>query len=159
MAGLFSLRYRPASPSGVGKRAFTAGMLARGGWSEGMPYPPPDPAGTVLTPAQFDALVAAFTGTGFSGANAWYLHDEANMAFAKRARDFGRLSMPVLFLHGEWDTICETSRGRLAEPMRADCADLTELTIAAGHMLMLERPVAVNEALEGWLARQDAVLI
>ena len=40
---------------------------------------------------------------------------------------------------------------RLADPMREDCTDLTELTIEAGHGLMLEAPAAVNEAITDWL--------
>ena len=37
--------------------------------------------------------------------------------------------MPVLFLHGAYDTTCETMASRLAEPMRRDCADLTEVVV------------------------------
>ena len=124
---------------------------AKGGWFGGDPLPPADPSATILSEVEFAALVAAFTATGFSGADAWYLNDPANIAFAKAAPDFGRLSLPALFLHGAWDTVCETARGRLADPMREDCADLTEVTIEAGHMLMVEQPDAVNAAIETWL--------
>ena len=154
VAGVFSLLYRRASAEAVGQPAFTAGMLARGGWFGDAPLPPPDPSATLLTADEFDALVQAFTRTGFSGPDAWYMHDDAHVTFAKQAKDFGRLSMPVLFLHGDWDTVCQTTRGRLAEPMREDCSDLTEVTIAAGHSLMLEQAVAVNEALQGWLTKK-----
>ena len=33
--------------------------------------------------------------------------------------------MPVLFLHAEHDSVCETVASRLAEPMRRECRDLT----------------------------------
>ena len=68
------------------------------------------------------------------------------------APDFGRLRLPVLFHHAEWDPTCNTPHSRLAEPMRAECADLREVTIAGGHQLMLERPAEVNAALGAWLA-------
>jgi pimeloyl-ACP methyl ester carboxylesterase len=41
---------------------------------------------------------------------------------------------------------------RLAEPMRRDCADLTEVVVESGHWMAQEKPVAVNAALAKWLA-------
>jgi hypothetical protein len=41
---------------------------------------------------------------------------------------------------------------RLAEPMRRDCADLTEVVVESGHWMAQENPVAVNAALAKWLA-------
>ena len=151
IAGAFSALYRPGSPAAVGKPAITADVRAKGGWFGSDPLPPADPAGTILAPDEFTGLVDAFTATGLSGADAWYMNDAANIAFAKEATGFGRLELPALFLHGAWDTVCETIRSRLADPMRADCGDLTEVTIEAGHMLMVERPDAVNHAIETWL--------
>jgi pimeloyl-ACP methyl ester carboxylesterase len=75
-----------------------------------------------------------------------------NLEYAKRARDGGRLAMPVLFLHAEFDYTCETMTSRLAEPMRADCADLTEAVVPSGHWMAQEKPAAVNAALARWLA-------
>lgn len=150
-----SALYQPGSPAGVGKPAITADVRAKGGWFGQDPLPPADPSSTILAEDEFAALVDAFTATGFSGAGAWYLNDPENIAFAREALDFGRLSLPVLFLHGAWDTVCETARGRLAEPLRADCIDLTEATIAAGHMLMVEQPDAVNHAIETWLLEKQ----
>ncbi len=49
------------------------------------------------------------------------------------------------------DTVCDTVGSRLAEPMREDCANLTEVTLDAGHALMLERPAEVNATIEQWL--------
>ncbi len=117
--------------------------------------PTANSSATILAEDEFATLVDAFTVTGFSGADAWYLSDDANLAFAKEAFDFGRLRLPAQFLHGAWDTVCETVSSRLAEPMRADCVDLTEATIDAGHMLMVERPDAVNSAIETWLREKQ----
>jgi hypothetical protein len=106
----------------------------------------------MLSPADYDTVVAAFSATGFSGADAWYLNEAANIAYAGEALNFGRLTLPVLFIHAGWDTVCESAHGSLAEPMRADCADLHEVTIEGGHELMLERPVEVNKAIASWLS-------
>jgi pimeloyl-ACP methyl ester carboxylesterase len=60
--------------------------------------------------------------------------------------------MPVLFLHGAYDTTCETMTSKLPEPMRHACADLTEVVVESGHWMAQEQPVAVNAALAKWLA-------
>ena len=151
VAGTLSGLYRAGSPDAVGKQAITADVRAKDGRFGSDPLPPADPSGTILLDDEFTVPMAAFTATGFAGAAAWYMHGEANTAFTAQAKDSGRLSLPALLLHGAWDTVCETARGRLAEPMRADCADLTEATAEAGHMLMIERPDAVNAAIAGWL--------
>ena len=62
--------------------------------------------------------------------------------------------MPVLFMHGAYDYVCETIDSRLAEPMRANCANLTEVTILSGHWMAQEKPIYVNAALAKWLALQ-----
>jgi pimeloyl-ACP methyl ester carboxylesterase len=66
--------------------------------------------------------------------------------------------MPVLFLHAEYDVICETIVSRLADPMRANCANLTEAAIASGHWMAQEKPVEVNAALAKWLGTQFPAL-
>lgn len=80
------------------------------------------------------------------------MNDAANIAYAAEAPNFGRLTLPVLFLHASWDANCDTAHSRLADPMRADCADLSEVTIEGGHELMLERRAEVNTAIGEWLA-------
>jgi pimeloyl-ACP methyl ester carboxylesterase len=62
--------------------------------------------------------------------------------------------MPVLFMHGVYDYVCETIDSRLAEPMRANCANLTEVTILSGHWTAQEKPIHVNAALAKRLALQ-----
>ena len=95
---------------------------------------------TMLSATDADAFIAAYRRTGFRGANAWYLNDAANAAFAREAPAFGQLTLPALFVHAEWDTVCDTVHSALADPMREACDALTEVTIAAGHSLMLEQP-------------------
>ena len=83
---------------------------------------------------------------------AWYLNDTANLDFAARAKNFGRVSTPALFVHAEYDPVDETIRSRLAEPMRLDCTNLTEVKLPNGHFIMLERKVDLSEAIQRWLA-------
>ena len=56
----------------------------------------------------------------------------ANIADAAQAKNGGKVTLPVLFLHGVCDYTCETIDSRLTEPMRRDCADLTEVVVPIG---------------------------
>lgn len=49
------------------------------------------------------------------------------------------------------DVVCDSALGALAEPMREDVVDLTEVRIAGGHMLMSEKPGTVNAGIATWL--------
>lgn len=149
--------YRRTSPDVVGKPSPFADVRARGGFfgRQGRASSMPRDE-TMLSGADYDTFVAAFDRTGFHGANAWYLNDTANAGFAAEAPGFGRLALPVLFVHAAWDTVCDTVHSALAKPMREDCADLSKATIEAGHSVMLEAPDAVNEAIETWVRGKGA---
>jgi len=108
--------------------------------------------GDVLTAEDFSRYTTALESAGFFGPDSWYMNHRRNAEFASGAVDGGRLSLPALFLHAEFDDTCETVSSRLAEPMRRDCSDLTEVTVASGHWMAQERPLAVNAALARWLA-------
>jgi len=144
--------FRKGDPTAVGKPARTAAVRKAGGWFGGGACPdvPRDP--DVITEADLEAYTAALTRNGFFGPDSWYMNHQANGAYARMAKNGGKLSMPVLFLHGAYDTICETMTSRLPEPMRRDCADLTEVVVTSGHWMAQEKPVAVNAALAKWLA-------
>ena len=144
--------FRKGNPDSVGKPAFTASIRKNGGWFGGGPWPDLPRDGDVITEQDLEAYTAALTHNGFFGPDAWYMNNERNAAFAKKARNGGKLQMPVLFLHGAYDTTCETMTSRLAEPMRADCSDLTEVVVKSGHWMAQEKPVEVNAALVKWLA-------
>ena len=75
----------------------------------------------------------------------------ADLAFAAEVPNFGRIALPVLFFHAERDVAGDTVHGRLADRMRADCADMTLATIAGGHLPMLKQPGEVNAAVATWL--------
>ena len=67
--------------------------------------------------------------------------------------------MPVLFLHGDYDVVCETTISRLADPMRSACADLSEVVVPSGHWMAQEQPVAVNAAITRWLATKTRIIL
>jgi pimeloyl-ACP methyl ester carboxylesterase len=147
--------FRKGNPAGKGKPSRTAFVRKDGGWFGGAPVAPDLPRdGDVLTEADLDTYTASLTRNGFSGPMSWYMNPDANAAYSETSVDDGRLTMPVLFLHGEYDYTCETVDSRLADPMRASCADLTEAVVRTGHWMAQENPVAVNAALVQWMAKK-----
>ncbi|MBV8394596.1 MAG: alpha/beta hydrolase, partial [Alphaproteobacteria bacterium] len=144
--------FRKGNPDGVGKPARTAGVRKAGGWFGGKGVPDVPRDNDVITAQDHAAYAAALSRHGFFGPDSWYMNHKANGLYSKRAANGGKLAMPVLFLHGAYDTTCETMRSRLAEPMRQNCADLSEVVVKSGHWMAQERPVEVNAALAKWLA-------
>jgi pimeloyl-ACP methyl ester carboxylesterase len=122
--------YRHGDPAAPGKVYRSALVTRNGGWfgaAHRAPDVPPDP---MLWPAaDFSSLIESFRARGFRPANAWYLNDDANLAYARAAPAGGRLRLPVLFVNGDYDGICDVSRGRLGEPMRRTCTDLSATTL------------------------------
>jgi pimeloyl-ACP methyl ester carboxylesterase len=100
-------------------------------------------------------LVEAFRASGFRPANAWYLNDTANIAYACAAPEGGRLRQPVLFINGDWEAICDINRSRLGESMRHACQDLSVTNLPAGHWLPLERKVELVQATRSWLKTKE----
>jgi pimeloyl-ACP methyl ester carboxylesterase len=151
--------FRAGDPRSKGKPARTAAVRASGGWfgpENKAPNLPRD--AIVLSEEDEHRYVAALERNGFFGPDSWYMNSEANAAFAERAKANWRLTMPVLFLHGAFDYVCETIESRLADPMRANCTDLTEVVIPSGHWMAQEKPIHVNAALAKWLALQFPAL-
>lgn len=152
VAASFRFMLRAWPPIDPGKPMATAYIREQRGWfGESRRSPEMSQDGVLLNEEDFRTLVAAYERTGFSSAIAWYLNDEANLAFAAEAPEFGRLSVPTLFIHAARDGVCDTAHGRMAEPMREDVVDLTELVIDAGHLVMLEQPDETNQAIDQWL--------
>ena len=151
--------FRAGAPAGKGKPARTSFVRANGGW-----FGPQQTAPNVLRDAAVlgeedeNRYVAALERNGFFGPDSWYMNAEANTAFAALAKTNWRLAMPVLFLHGAYDYVCETIDSRLAEPMRTNCANLIEVTIPSGHWMAQEKPIHVNAALAKWLGLQFPAL-
>jgi pimeloyl-ACP methyl ester carboxylesterase len=148
-----SALFRKGGPAGKGQPSRTALVRRDGGWFGGAGRAPVVPRDSgVLTEADFSSYAASLERNGFFGPGSWYMNHTRNIAYARRALDHGRLPMPVLFLHGAFDYVCETIDSRLAEPMRLHCADLTEVVVESGHWMAQENPVAVNAALVRFLS-------
>lgn len=144
--------FRRGNPARRRKPSPTSNVRQSGGWFGGAGRAP-DVAldAGVLDEEALDAYAGALAANGFFGPNAWYMNAPANAAYAKRAPNGGALAMPVLFFHGLYDYTCETVDSSLAEPMRASCADLTEIVLPTGHWMAQERPELVNAGLARWL--------
>ena len=144
--------FRSGSPAGVGKVAPLAVVTRKGGrFGDAHRAPPTDPDPSVWSAADFSALVRAFEVTGFRPSCAWYLNDDAAIAYARQAPDDGRLSQPVLFIDGDFDQVCTIAGNRQGDPMRAACRDLTTVKLPAGHWLPLELDADHIEAVRSWL--------
>jgi pimeloyl-ACP methyl ester carboxylesterase len=151
--------FRRGSPDGKHKPGRLATIHRDGGWFGGTGVAPGVPLDTgVVGDAEFSTYVAALERNGFYGPDSWYMNSERNVAFAARAANGGRIDLPVLFLHADYDYTCETLSSRLAEPMRRDCTDLSEGLVHSGHWMAQEQPVAVNAAIARWLAQRFPAL-
>lgn len=144
--------YRRGNPASTGLVSPSASITQNGGRYGSSHRAPPTPFDPALwPPADFDALVEAFSASGFRPANAWYLNDAANIAYAHAAPDDGRLRQPVLFINGAWDPICDINRSRLGEPMQGACQNLSIANLAAGHWLPLECKTELVDAIVSWI--------
>jgi len=145
--------FRKGSSTGKGKPSPTAMVRRAGGWFGGAGRAPDLPRDAdLLTEEDLSAHVAALERNGFFGPDSYYMNHAENARYATKARNRGRLDMPVLFLHAAYDYTCETLDSRLAEPMRQDCSRLTEVVIQSGHWMAQEKPIEVNAAIAKWLA-------
>jgi pimeloyl-ACP methyl ester carboxylesterase len=146
--------FRKGNPGALAKPSRLSTTRKDGGWFGGAARAPDVPLDTdVLSEADLDHYVTALQANGFYGPNSWYMNHARNRAYAGQARNDGRIHVPVLFLHGQYDTTCETLQSRLAEPMRRDCERLTEAIVPSGHWMAQEKPTQVNAAIAGWIAR------
>lgn len=144
--------YRRGDPASMGKVAANALVTRKGGRFGAMHRAPPTEPDTALWPAEdFAYLVRTYGAHGFRGPCAWYLNDDANIAYARRAPDGGRISLPVLFVNGDFDQMNSIVGNRLGDPMRASCADLTVTSLAGAHWLPVERKVELAQAIRTWL--------
>jgi pimeloyl-ACP methyl ester carboxylesterase len=145
--------FRAGSPDGKGKPAITAHVRNNKGWFGPLQAAPDFPRDeTVLTEEDFHKYASALERNGFFGPDSWYMNADRNIAFSKHAKNGGKIAMPVLFLHADYDYVCATVDTRLADSMREFCRDLAEATVPSGHWMAQEKPRHVNAALAKWLA-------
>jgi hypothetical protein len=144
--------YRRGDPANIGKVASNAEVTRKGGrFGVSHRAPPTQPDLALWPVTNFSALLQAFEERGFRSPCAWYLNDDANIAYARRAPDGGRLSLPVLFVNGDYDQMNNIKGNRLGDPMRAACADLTITSLPGAHWLPLECKSELVVAIDNWL--------
>jgi pimeloyl-ACP methyl ester carboxylesterase len=147
--------FRKGDPAGKGKPARSAFMRRDGGPFGGRSEAPDLPRDAdIVSETDLSVYVAALSRNGFRGPLSWYMNHDANRAWHDSCVNGGRLEMPVLLLHAAYDYTCETINSRFAEPMRANCVDLTEAVARTGHWMAQEDPVTVNAVLTRWIANK-----
>jgi len=138
--------------------AATATVTRAGGWFGGPEAALPDVplAMTVLDQDLLDQLVASVRRNGFHGATAWYLNHAANRKYTlETSVADGVLEMPVLFVHTEYDAVCQTVHNpRLTAEMRRLCRNLNEFVVRAGHWGALECAEEVNAGAVSWIIKE-----
>ena len=151
-AGLLKMMFRKGDPSSKGARSITASTRANGGWfiEGGFPDSPLDE--DILSFQELLVYEESLKRNGFFGPNSWYMNHELNREFSRTGDDQVFLDLPVLFIHAEYDLVCETVDSELANPMRERCKNLTEEIIHAGHWVAQEKGTEVSAAIVKWLA-------
>lgn len=148
--------FRAGDPASIGTISPNA-LVTRNGGRFGAAHraPPIAPDTALWPPVDFDALARSFASHGFRPPCAWYLNDEANLAYARAAPDGGRIAQPVLFINGDFDLICTIMGNRQGEPMHAACPDLTVVSLPSGHWMPLERKAEHIMAMRNWLESKN----
>ncbi|GAC1523635.1 MAG: alpha/beta hydrolase [Vulcanimicrobiaceae bacterium] len=150
----FKVLMRGADPAKAGQPFSTAAVRQQGGWFRGGAAPNLPLDERILSPADLEAYVRAYTKTGFFGIDALYMNDDDNLRFASQSAP--ELTMPVLFLSGTYDYVCDTERSDLMVPMRGTCRDLTIVSLETSHWMMHEKPTDVETALVAWIDASSA---
>ena len=144
--------FRPGTPAQVGKVSPQAEVTRNGGrFGAVHRAPPTEPDPALWPPADFDALVQRFKLQSFRPSCAWYVNDDAAIAYAQLAPDGGHLSQPVLFVNGDFDQICSITGNHQGDPMRAACADFKVVNLPSGHWLPLECKQELVQVIRSWI--------
>lgn len=148
--------FKPGDPASMGKPAPNALVTRKGGRFGAAHKAPPGKPDPMLWPAaDFDALVQSFKPHGFRPACAWYLNDAANIAYARKALNGGRIAQPMLFVNGDYDQVNSIACNHYGDPMRAACPDLTVTNLPGAHWLPLERKPELVQAIRTWLRAKN----
>ncbi|XOV82845.1 MAG: alpha/beta fold hydrolase [bacterium] len=142
--------FRAGIPDNAGMPSVTAFVRQQNGWFGGGEVPDVPRDDTVISADELQIYARHLQENGFFGPDSWYMNHALNARFTAQAGS-AHLDMPVLFLHGRFDTTCETMTSTLAEPMRAKCRHLTEHVVDSGHWMAQEQPHKVNAHLTTWL--------
>ncbi len=144
------LLFRKGDPAGAGQPASTAYTRINGGWFGPDGIPDMEVDLDIISANEADIFAEALGRNSFFGPSSWYVNHDYNAAFSAKVRS-APITKPVLFFHGEYDYVCQTATGTLADPMRARCSKLTEVFVKSGHWMAQERPIEVNAGLTHWL--------
>lgn len=138
--------------------ARTSEVRKNGGWFGGPNARLPDfpLQNTVIDQDLFDKLTESLTRNRFHGATSWYLNHASNEKYGHQGLpNDGKLKMPVLFIHTEYDAVCQTVYNpKLMEEMRSYCENLQEFVIKTAHWGMLERSAETNAGVIKWLLQE-----
>lgn len=152
--------YRRGDPASIGKVAPNALVTRKGGrFGAAHRAPPTTPDPALWPTADFRTLVEAFEANGFRPPCAWYLNDDANIAYMRRAPNDGRLTLPVLFINGLWDQMNSIIGNLSGDPMKAASADLTITSLEGAHWLPLECKAELVMAIRTWLDSKDLAIV
>ncbi|ORY64208.1 Alpha/Beta hydrolase protein [Pseudomassariella vexata] len=145
----------------LGQPSGTARTVLDGGWFGGPEKSPTPPAEAAFDNAEFiasdelmDDVIKAMKKTGFFGADAYYANHKRNRAYNTAEHVNPVLEMPVLYIEGKFDAICDTAVSSFATPQQKYCKKLTSTSIDCGHWIQMEKPAEVNAALARWLATE-----
>lgn len=106
-----------------------------------------------LTPEEFDAFVALFERTGFTGGINWYRNMSRNWRLCENQED--KITQPALMIMAEKDAVLPPSS---ANGMERFVPDLEKALVEdSGHWTQQEQPAAVNRILLDWLHRRFPV--
>ena len=109
-----------------------------------------DPREFFLTDDEFEAFVATFERTGFTGGINWYRNFTRN--WERSAGVEQKVTVPSLMIMAEKDAVLPPSA---ADGMEAYVTDLEKTLVRdSGHWTQQERPEAVNKAIIDWMDKR-----
>jgi pimeloyl-ACP methyl ester carboxylesterase len=150
--------FKPGDATSLGKPSPNALVTRKGGrFGATHRAPPTKPDPTIWPPADFEVLVQSMKATGFRSPCAWYMNDKANVVFARKSPNAGRISVPVLYVNGDYDLTNTIVGNRSGDPMRAYCSDLTIESLPAAHWLPLELKAECSQTIINWLKSKGLV--
>ena len=106
------------------------------------------PGELIMSEADLQVFVNAFSRGGFTGPINWYRNFTRN--YGLLAHCDPHVHMPALMIHGQFDMV--PANPRIAQFVH----DLEQHTLACGHWIQQEEPAATNNLLIDWLNRRFA---
>jgi pimeloyl-ACP methyl ester carboxylesterase len=112
--------------------------------------PSVDPRETLMTEAEFDALVETYERTGFTGGINWYRNFTRNWHASEGLEH--RVRQPSLMIMAEKDAVLPPSAADGMENLIPDLEK--QLVLGSGHWTQQEEPEQVNRLILDWLDRR-----